>query len=69
MAFRMKPLPERPELVAALKRAKDAVDSMTPEEKRLLRAAQRKSWVVGEMMIEHPQITQDEASAIYDRVI
>jgi hypothetical protein len=31
--------------------------------------AQRKSWVVGELMLEHPDITRDEAEAIYERAV
>ena len=33
------------------------------------RAAQRKSWVVGEMMLAHPNLTRKEAEAIYKFVI
>ncbi len=31
--------------------------------------AQRKSWVVGELILEHPDITRDEAEAIYERAV
>lgn len=31
-------------------------------------AAQRKSWVVGEMMLKHPEMTREEAERIYDEV-
>jgi hypothetical protein len=31
--------------------------------------AQRKSWVVGELMLEHPDVTRDEAEAIYERAV
>lgn len=58
-----KPIPDRPELTALLERARH--HKMTPEEK----AAQRRSWVVGEMMLEHPEMTREEADAIYNRVI
>ena len=33
------------------------------------RAAQRKSWVVGEMMLEHPNMMREEAEAIYNQVV
>lgn len=36
---------------------------MTPEERR----AQRRSWVIGELMLANPEMTRDEACAIYDR--
>lgn len=68
MALPMKPLPERPELMALLKQAKEAVDAMTPEQKRQMHAVQRKSWVIGEMMLEHPEMTREEAAAIYDQI-
>ena len=63
-----KPIKTRPDLLAALARAKEAVASMTPEELSLMRAKQRESWVVGEMMLEHREMTRDEAAAIYARV-
>ena len=31
--------------------------------------ARRKSWVVGELMLEHPDITRDEAEAVYERAV
>ena len=68
MAWMSKPLKDRPDLTAALARAKEPVASMTPEERRLMHATQRKSWVIGELMLEHPEMTRDEAVAIYDRV-
>ncbi len=30
-------------------------------------SAQRKSWVIGELMLSHPEMTRDEAEAIYRR--
>ena len=38
---------------------------MTDEEKR----AQRRSWVVGEMLIEHPDMTREEAERHVDRAM
>jgi len=38
---------------------------MTKEEKD----AQRKSWVVGEMMLSHLQMSREEAGRIYDEII
>jgi hypothetical protein len=58
-----KPCPPRPDLDALIERVRNHV--MTPQE----RAAQRRSWVIGEMMLEHPEMTREEANAIYDRVI
>lgn len=67
MTMISKPIKDRPELTAALARAKALVESMTPEELRIVRAAQRESWVVGELMLEHPDMTRDEAAAVYAR--
>lgn len=54
------PAPERPELDALVERARN--HKMTAAE----RAAQRRSWVIGEMLMEHPEMSRGEASAIYD---
>ena len=55
--------PRSPELDALLKRA--AHHAMTKGELD----AQRESWVVGEMMIEHPEMTRDEALRIYRKAV
>lgn len=51
------------ELAALLEKAKSHV--MTPEEI----AAQRRSWVTGEMMLEHPEMTREDAQVIYDEML
>jgi hypothetical protein len=38
---------------------------MTPKQ----HLAQRKSWVVGELMLSHPEMTRDEAAKIYERAV
>ena len=38
---------------------------MTREE----RAAQRRSWVIGEMMLAYPDMTREEAERIFDSVV
>lgn len=38
---------------------------MTPEEKH----AQRRSWCIGELMIENPNLTHEEAAARVDKVL
>lgn len=60
--MRIAPSKPNPELDALLKRAKSHV--MTKAE----RDAQRESWVVGEMMLEHPEMTRDQAAAIYRKL-
>ena len=58
-----KQIETNPELLDLIERARNHV--MTKEE----RDAQRKSWVIGNLMLDHPDMTRDEAVAIYDRVI
>jgi hypothetical protein len=60
----MKPMPPNPELDRLLAEAK-ARGPLTPAEI----AAQRRSWVVGEMMLEHPDMNNDEANALYDTML
>lgn len=69
MALPMKPLPERPDLAELVRKSKEWFDSLTPEQQKEHRRAQRKSWVVGEMMLEHPEMTREEAERIYERAI
>ncbi|KKW24640.1 MAG: hypothetical protein UY74_C0026G0012 [Candidatus Kaiserbacteria bacterium GW2011_GWC2_52_8b] len=58
----MKPCKPHPELDALMALAKNHV--MTREEM----VAQRKSWVIGEMLEERPDMTREEAERIYDEV-
>lgn len=49
--------------------AKDAVtrfEALTPEQQAEHRCAQRKSWVIGNMLLDHPEMTREHATAIYD---
>ena len=43
-------------------------DLLTPEEQREHRRAQRMSWVVGEMMLEYPEMTREDAVKIFNEV-
>jgi hypothetical protein len=61
-------LPANPDLGALIKRAVAAYKAMSPEEKRVMHEAQRRSWVIGELMLEHLDMTREQAEAIYDRV-
>jgi hypothetical protein len=49
------------ELKALIERAKNHV--MTPEE----RIAQRRSWVIGQMMLSHPEMSRAEVDALIDK--
>lgn len=59
----IKSAPSDPALLAMLEKVKHYI--MSPGE----RAAQRKSWVIGEMMLERPEMSREEAEAIYERVV
>jgi len=59
----LKPAPARPDLEALLERGRYHV--MTPEEKRL----QRRSWVIGQMALSHPEMALEEIERIVDEVI
>lgn len=54
--------PARPELEKLLERARGY--KMSKAE----RDAQRKSWVIGKMMLEHPEMTRADAERIYDEI-
>jgi len=62
-AMQMPPLKSSPELNALIERAKNHV--MTKAE----RDTQRESWVIGEMMLEHLEMTRDEAVQLYRKVV
>lgn len=62
MTHRIPPAKPHPALDRLLEATKGYV--MPPPEK----AAQRKSWVIGEMMLEHPEMSREDAERIYDKV-
>lgn len=43
-------------------------NALPPEDQRKMRAAQRKSWVVGEFMLSHPEVTRAYAEKIFDNI-
>ena len=53
-----------PELIRLLEDARK-LPPMTKEQID----AQRRSWVIGEMLLEHDDMTREEADRIYDEVI
>lgn len=58
----LQPAPPRTELEALLEAARK--HKMTPEEID----AQRRSWVIGELMLDDESLTRDEANNLYDQV-
>lgn len=44
-------------------------ERLPTEEKIKMREAQRRSWVIGEMMIEHPDWSREYAEQLYEKVL
>lgn len=63
-----KPCPARPDLHAMVQRAVAAFEALTPEQQAEHRAEQRRSWVIGELMLSNPDMTRERAEAMVDRV-
>lgn len=55
-----------PKLEALLKRAKETVDAMTPEEREAMLAAQRESWVRGELGWPKAKFRRVDGAKVYD---
>ena len=62
------PLKDHPELTEIITRALARYNAMTPDEKRTHRQAQQRSWVIGEMLLEHPEMTREYVERIYDEI-
>lgn len=61
--------PDDLDLDRLLCEAQAKFDALSPEQKREHREAQRKSWVIGETMLAHPNMTRSEAEEIYEKVV
>jgi len=59
---------DRPDLAALMSQSVAAFKAMSPEDQKKLRAAQRKSWVIGEMMLARPEISRELAERLYYEV-
>ena len=59
----------RPDLDALVKQVIARFKSMTPEEQRKMRAEQRKSWVIGETMLAHPEMSREQAEQLYYDIV
>lgn len=60
------PTPDRPELAELINRSVKAFEALTPEQQQEHRLVQRRSWVIGEMLLSHPNMTREYAERIYD---
>lgn len=52
-----------------MKASIEKFEQMTPEQQREHRAAQRRSWVIGELLLENPEMSRDEATRLVDDAI
>jgi hypothetical protein len=59
-------MPERPELDALIKASIAKTNAMTQEERDAMRTEQRKSWVRGEMLWEHPELSRQTIHALVE---
>jgi hypothetical protein len=57
-----------PKLDALLRKSVAAYAAMPLEKRREMNRAQRKSWVVGEMMLKYPEMSREEAERLYNEV-
>ena len=55
-----------PELTEAVRKAMERFNALSPAQKREHREAQRRSWVIGEMLLEHPEMTREYVEKLYD---
>lgn len=60
---------DRPELAALIAEAQAKFAAMTPAEQARHNALQRRSWVRGEMMLEHPEMTEEQVNKLIDQVL
>lgn len=62
-------LRDDPELDRLLVEAQKRWDAMTPEQRKKMMDAQRKSWVVGNMLLDHPNLSKPYVEEIYEKVV
>lgn len=66
--MRFKPCPPDPALQELIRRSIARFEAMSPEEQAQMRRAQRKSWVKGNMLLDHPEMTEEQFEAIWQKV-
>ena len=55
------------DLMALVRKAQERFDALSDEQKREHRSTQRRSWVIGELMLQNPSMTKEEAAECYDK--
>lgn len=61
-----KPIADRLGLTELVRAATERFNALSPAEKRAHREAQKRSWVIGEMMLSHPEMTREQVERLYD---
>jgi hypothetical protein len=60
---------ERPDLDELIKRSIAVVAAMSPEARGEMYRAQKRSWCIGELMLDDPYLTHDEAARRVDEAL
>ena len=55
------------EFMALVRKAQERFDALSTKEQQAHREAQRRSWVIGELMLENPSMTKEKAAECYDK--
>lgn len=55
----MPELRDDPALTALISKSIQAFNALSPEDQGAMRRQQRRSWVIGEMMLEHPDLSRE----------
>lgn len=61
-------LKDSPHLQRLIEEAIARFDALTPEQKQAHFQVQRKSWCIGNMLLDHPEMTREYAEKIWDEV-
>lgn len=62
-------MPTKPDLGKLIAEAEARFRALAPADQLAHCEAQRKSWVVGETMLEHPEMTREQAELLYDHAL
>lgn len=63
-----KPAPPRPELERLVRESEARFAALSPEQQKAHRAAQQRSFVIGNMPLSRPDMTREQVEAIYDKL-
>ncbi len=52
-----------------IREAMERFRALPVDDQRKMRRAQRRSWVVGETMLSHPEMSRQEAERLFDDIV